>query len=376
MAGLFSRTWEQMNRPRREEDLKATASRVLIDRGVRPSSLRTSDSESTEDVVGKWNAAVAAEAQAIKESRDPKLRRKQQLASKEANISKADEALKSKGIAPEDFWISEPGLEEKSFTERTGKKIGIPEEAQVGAVSRELNTPEGGMYRQIAGSQGTGTVYFPPEAAKAIAGRRADEESRAIKYQQALAAAGKARVARDQERGQKVKEKFAQWEADKKAFEEGKQLQSYARRRISRINRALREDNRFQQRWERGAGYGTPMSAEQYNALLDEKAMLQNTLARREGLKDKEITGLGRQAEKDRQARIAQAENIRRSNEARVAAAQYGVTSTQQQAQVADPFRAAIDQYYNSAFSDFNVGFGIPGVTYPGFFGADNKPKK
>lgn len=339
--------------------MEVTAGQRLIDQGLLPSSFREKESESTGSVVNKWKAAVAKEARAIKESRDPKLRREQQLASKEAGISKADEALRSKGVTPEDFWISEPGLAETSFTERTGKKIAIPEGSQVGAVAREIDTPEGGMYRQIAGSRGTGTVYMPPEAAKKFAESRADEENRAIQYQQALADAGKARVARELTEGAASTATRQGWEGDKAALAEGKQIQREAGKRISRINRQLRQAGRYRQKWE---GEAPTMSADQYQNLLDEKALLGETLAQREDLKGKGITRLGKEADIARKLKAVEQRNIMAAELERArSATQYGIPATQQQWDTFAPISDILTNYYNSIIAGgLNYGLGLP----------------
>lgn len=336
-----------------------------MDQGLRPSSFRGSESESTGDVIGKWNAAVAAEAQAIKESRDPKRERERQLAQRTAGKAGADEALKKAGVTPEDFWTSEEGLTKTSFTERTGKKIDIPEEAQVGAMSREMETPEGGLVRQAVGPYGFASVKYTPEGAAKLAQQRATEEDRAIRYGTALAEAKKIGKQRELERGEKVAAKFAKWEADREALAEGKAIQAESRKRLSRINRALRQDARYRQKWERGAGDTAPMSAEQYMAYMDEKAKLEADVAAREGLgeKNKKITKLGYDARAERAKQIVERNRLRQAalEAAESYAAQTRSAQAQAQAQASSPFISATEDYFKTIYGDTDFGYGLFG---------------
>jgi len=351
-------------RPRREEDLKSLAASRMIEKGMRPSSLRTSESESAKDVAGKWNAAVAKEAQAIKESRDPKLRRKEQLTQRESAKAKADASLRKSGLTPEDFWSEEPGMARTSFTERTGKKVQMPKGTEVAVQSREVDTPEGGKVRQIAGPAGYGSIKMDKKAADALAKRREKEEQKAFALAAMRERGTKLRMEREKREGAASIAKRESWEADKRAFAEGQQIQREARKRLTRVNRALRGAPDFDQ-YGRTAGYGQGASADEFNALLEEQSMLKNIVNRRETLRDKGITDIGRQAEATRQARIAEAENIRLANEARALASGYGISGIQNQTSVVNPYISSMDEFYKNIFQNISGGYGVPGLSYP-----------
>lgn len=358
-------------RPRREEDLKSLAASRMIEKGMRPSSLRTSESESVKDVVGKWNAAVAQEAQAIKESRDPKLRRKEQLTQRESAKAKAEKEFKKSGAksdteTPESFWSDEPGLARTTYTERTGRKMEMPEGMAVGAVSREAATPDEGMIRQIAGSAGFGSTKMDKKAAEALAKRREEASKVTLdgqEWDKPLALAemrrrgNELRMQREKAAGAESIAKREGWEADKRAFAEGQQIQREARKRLTRVNRALRGTPDFDEYGKRTAGYGDTMSADEFNALLEEQAALKNTLAARETLKNKGITRLGVQAEVGRRNRAQEAEQIRQANLDRILAAQTLASSYDP----SNPYNVLAEQAWRAGLN-LNGGFGLPSV--------------
>jgi hypothetical protein len=356
----FSKTWSEMNRPRGKEDLKSIAANRLIEQGLPPSSFRGSESESAKDVAGKWNAAVAQEAQAIKESRDPNLRRKEQLTQRESAKAKADAELKKSGLTPQDMWSDEPGMARTTYTERTGKKMEMPKGTEVEAVSREMQTPEGGLVRQIAGPAGFGSIKMSKEAADKLAQQREKEERQAFAVAAMREKGAQLRMDREKKAGEASLAKRESWEAEKRAFAEGQQIQREARRRLTKVNRALRGASDFERSGRRGEGYGSTLSAEEFNALLEEQAALKNTIAERNTLKDKGLTNLGRQAEINRRKRAAEAEQIREATLARVLAAQ----NESKVYDPANPYNLAMLDLYRSTF-DLTGGFGLPGVPYP-----------
>jgi hypothetical protein len=347
----------------RETDYGMEAREVFSKKKIKPSDFRRSRDEPDEDVVKRYYAALDQEAQAIKESRDPKREKKRQLKEREASMSKADEALKKEGVNPQDFWVSEPGLTRKSFTERTGKKIAIPEESRVGAVSREIETPrnihapEGGAVRQIAGQYGYGSTRLTPKGVADLEASRNKEFALAAMRERG----GVLRMEREKREGAASTAKRQQWESDKQAYAEGVQLQRDANKQLAQIRRADTLHGRAVR-----AGRAAPYTPEQYMAIQDEKAMMQNIIGKKEGLDKKAITELGYAARSNRRKLAEEQQSIRE-------AAVTGASSYLDQERRAQdiirsmaPFTSTMnDEWLSSLFSGVASGFGGFGVPAP-----------
>ena len=345
----------RFSEPPKETDYKLEASKVFTKKNIKPSDFRRSASESTKDVIGRYYAALDQEAQAIKESRDPKREKARQLKERETSMSKADEALKKEGLNPQDFWVSEPGLTKKSFTERTGKKIAIPEESQVGAVSREIETPEGGAVRQIAGQYGYGSTRLTPKGVADLEASRNKEFALAAMRERGA----KLRMDRENAAGAASTAKRQQWESDKQAYAEGQQLQREANKRLAQIRRAETLQGRAVR-----AGSAKPYTSEEFMAMQDQKAMLQSVVDKREGLNKKEITGLGYQAEANRRKAAEEQQRIREA--AVTGAASYAdqARRTQDIIQSMTPFASMMgdNEWFKYIYGSFGGlgGFGTP----------------
>jgi hypothetical protein len=329
----------------RETDYGMEAREVFSKKKIKPSDFRRSRDEPDEDVVKRYYAALDQEAQAIKESRDPKREKKRQLKEREASMSKADKALKKEGVNPQDFWVSEPGLTKKSFTERTGKKIAIPEESRVGAVSREIETPEGGAVRQIAGQYGYGSTRLTPKGVADLEASRNKEFALAAMRERG----GVLRMEREKREGAASTAKRQQWESDKQAYAEGVQLQREANKRLTQIRRAETLQGRAVR-----AGSAAPYSSEQFIAMQDEKAVLQNIINAREGMgtekSKKEITEAGYDARARRRNLAAEQARLAQSDKQRSAAYDIEAESKRNLAKYYDPNSSAVDQFWRTYF--------------------------
>ena len=365
--GLFGKTWEQQNRPRGRTNFGLLGREEMGKENIRPADM---PGKSVKEKVANYYAEGERRGQLIKESRDPKLQRGKQLSQRESAKAKAERELEKSGakpdaLTPESLWSDEPGMARTTFTERTGKKVEMPKGTEVGAVSREVQTPEGGLVRQIAGPAGFGSIKMSKEAADRLAKQRDREERQALAVAGMREKGAKIRANLEKQAGEASIAKRESWEVDKRAFAEGQQIQREARRRLTRVNRALRGAPDFDRTGRRSEGYGTTLSNEEFNNLLEEQAMLKNIINRRETLKEKGITDIGRQAEANRQAQITEAENIRRANEARALASGYGVSGVQAQREALDPYYSAMEEFYKSMFTNISGGYGIPGLSYP-----------
>jgi hypothetical protein len=134
-----------------------------------------------------------------------------------------------------------------------------------------------------------------------IAQQKTEEGDAAFKrlagYELAGKSAKKTSKEREEREGARAKDLFASWDADKAARVEGERYQKDANRRLSQVRRALRK--------------GEDLSAEQFNELMDEEALLQGVVGRREQGFSKEVTALGRGLETNRRRRKGEGEQLR-----------------------------------------------------------------
>lgn len=254
--------------------------------------------------------------------------------------TKADEALEKAGVTAESYWAEDP--------------------MKTGSFVREARTPEGNVITQRIGPEGYSSVSMPESEADAMAQQRqerqAAEEDSFLKSEAAKTEIEKKRAkateARGEREGQMAAELFASWDVRKQDLAEGKKLQKDLRRRLTAINRALREDNPFKQRSERGGGYGKAMSIAEFNDLLDQKAMIEEDLARRESGFSKGITGLGREARQSREERDRFRTEMRDKFLARQKAAELESGGVEEAKSQTTPAMEAINAYLRSMFGD------------------------
>lgn len=339
----------RFSRPPSEEDLEMTATQRLIESGRPPSKYKSMD---------EWKAAVRSEASAIKESRDPKREKKRQLEERGASKSKADEILKKEGLDPQEFWASEPGLTKKSFTERTGKKVALPKESRTEAVSRMVETPEGGAVRQIAGAYGYGSTKLSPEGKAKFEAAKEKEQALAAMRERG----GILRMEREKREGAASTAKRQQWESDKQAYAEGVQLQRDANKQLAQIRKAEINRGRAVR-----AGLAAPYTPEEFIARQDEKAALQRIINAREGMgtekSKKEITEAGYDADARRRNLAAEQARLKRSDQQRSVAFDIEAESKRNLAKYYDPVSSATDEFWRTHFPNFESGDFVP-LTY------------
>jgi hypothetical protein len=137
--------------------------------------------------------------------------------------------------------------------------------------------------------------------------------------------------------GQRASDLFASWEAEKQFATEGREIQRDARRRLTDVNRKLRSGD---------------LTTEQYNQLFDEKRLLQGVTSLQDMGSDKQVTGLGRQAEENRKRSERESRRLR---EAMLTRAETAET----EAEGARKARAAVSPYLSSMESLFGDVFGV-----------------
>lgn len=327
--------------PPKENDYESEAFRTFEEKGITIPTFRKPGEESLMPAYKRYKAAIKEEGKAIKESRDPKLEKEKQLKAREASFSKADEALKKEGLNPQDFWASEPGLSKKSFTDRTGKKIAIPEKSRVEAMSREIETPDGGAVRQIAGLYGYGSTKLSPEGVAKLQAQRDREFTFASNVERAK----QLRAEREKAAGAAATAKLEKWESDKQAYAEGQQVQRDANKQLALIRRAEINRGRAVR-----AGTAAPFTPEQYIAMQDEKAALQNTINAREGLNKKGITEAGYDARARRRQQVAEQAALREAEIQKAKSASTAASTSSSTAPIYDPYSDSINKYYEYLF--------------------------
>lgn len=148
----------------------------------------------------------------------------------------------------------------------------------------------------------------------------------------------KDKVAKEKAEGLRAQDLFASWEAEKQATIEGQEVQRDARKRLTDVNRQLRKGG---------------LTAEQFTALTDEKAGLQSAVSRQNKGFDKQVTELGRQAEKARRKRKEEFEKLRESALTRAGAAETEAEGARKARAAADPFVNIMDDFLGN-FSEYN----------------------
>jgi len=154
----------------------------------------------------------------------------------------------------------------------------------------------------------------------------------------------KTREDREKAEGQRASDLFASWEAEKQFATEGRGIQRDARRRLADVNRRLRSGD---------------LTTEQYNQLSDEKSQLQGITSLQDIGSDKQVTGLGRQAEKDRKRREEDAKRLREAMLTRAETAETEAEGTRKARAALSPYVSSMDDVLaNMADLGYNFGLG------------------
>lgn len=410
--GLFDKTPDKLYRPAPENTLRRQADKYIYEnkvplRDISPKAKTRGQKEA--DVARAMEERNLAVQEQIKASRDVGAVLQSDEARKKAAVQRRDEEARKAGISDEDlaksFWEPEMPLTQTSFTDLTGRKIAKPSSLPVGSVTerRDIMLPDGGMLRQYAGPNASGSATFTKDQVIAMREREAKDAD----YQENMAKAKEfganwgtlARASRTANKleslgvdtvplkgggsvniedikgilsmgakelndspeaiktlrsldltkagGEASRATFAKWEEDKRAYQRGLDLQSQGRRRLVQINRALKGAPQFTTRG-RGSNYGDISTSDQFLDLLDEKAYWEDVVGKKEGLGDKQVTQLGLTSEANR-ARALEERKILR--DAALRAAESSATSAESMRKIMEanaPLSAFMYNFYNT----------------------------
>jgi hypothetical protein len=142
--------------------------------------------------------------------------------------------------------------------------------------------------------------------------------------------------------GQRASDLFASWEAEKQFATEGREIQRDARRRLTDVNRKLRSGD---------------LTAQEYNELFDEKRQLQGITSLQDIGSDKQVTGLGRQAEAGRKKREEESNRLRQAMLTRAETAETEAAGARKARAEVSPYLSSIYDLFGSAMN-YNFGLG------------------
>ena len=238
--------------------------------------------------------------------------------------TEADEALKAKGITAESYWSEDP-TKKDSFV-------------------REVITPEGDVITQRTGPEGISSVTAPR-----MVEQRAMDEDAAIKRSAVVGGVEKKRSEANKEgekrEGAKAANLFASWDANKEALAEGIRFKKDAERRLRDVRRMLDK--------------GDTLTAEAFNELVDEEALLRGVVGLREEGLSKEVTKLGRDLEKNRRTRKGENEQLRAAALRRALAADTEAGGVEKSKAIVNEFNLPFSNILRSFsnLSGFSSGF-------------------